>query len=97
MELQNNNTFSVTVKFSQECHNNVSTHSARVIWYPYPSMHAVFLKLLLLHLFLTFFVQDVGCAMTEAVNCQPVTWKPDLRPFHVRCVVDKNGTGTFFF
>jgi len=26
-------------------------------------MHAVFLKLLLLHLFLTFFLQDMDCAM----------------------------------
>jgi hypothetical protein len=36
-------------------------------------MLVVFLKLLLLHLFLTFFLQDMGCAMIEAVNRQPVT------------------------
>ena len=56
-------------------------------------IHTSQCKLLLLHLFLTFFLQDMGCAMIEAVNCQPITWKPDLRPFHVGCVVDKMALG----
>jgi hypothetical protein len=59
-------------------------------------MHAVSLKLLLLHLFLIFFLQDMGYAMIEAVNRQPITWKPDLRAFHVGCVVDKMALGQLF-